>query len=114
MPRIPNELPIVILKKKDQTNNIKNFIVNRNRVLICLKFLCDNNPLYITNGIKLDYNVIEQLPSNGLLSGLQEIIDPELADQNSFNEMEIYIDNGPEMVDLSFDNTEIEVKYNKN
>ncbi|CAF0951603.1 unnamed protein product [Brachionus calyciflorus] len=39
LPRLPKDLPIIILKKKNQLNQLKHFIVNRKRVELCLKYL---------------------------------------------------------------------------
>jgi len=53
---------MLILKKRDQNNQVKHFKVNRNRVERVLRFLCENNPAFIEHGIKFDTEVISQLP----------------------------------------------------
>ena len=97
------------MKKKNQNNQIKNFIVNKNRVLICLKFLCEKNPLYIANGIKIDYEIADKLPANGIPSELTEIIDMEITNENFCKEINSGIDNGPEFLENVFDDCEAEV-----
>jgi hypothetical protein len=54
LPRLPKDLPLLVLKKKDQSNNVKQFIVNRQRVLSCLQYLCQHNHAYIRNNISID------------------------------------------------------------
>jgi hypothetical protein len=49
---------------------------NKNRVLKCLQFSCQRNPLYVSNNIKIDHSVIELLPYNGKIQ-VQEINDKE-------------------------------------
>jgi hypothetical protein len=46
LPRLTKSLPILIIKKKNQINYIKDFKVNRERVEMCLKFLIYNNRFY--------------------------------------------------------------------
>lgn len=88
LPRVTKDLPILILKKKDQMNRIRHFVVNKRRVFICLDYLCKNNPQYIAHGIKIDQNLIDLLPDNGI--------------PQDFNEMgaidsELLIEKGPEL-----------------
>ena len=41
LPRLPKDLPLLILKKKDQLNNEKSFVVCRERVLTVLQYLTE-------------------------------------------------------------------------
>jgi hypothetical protein len=96
LPRLPKNLPILVLKKKDQNNNYKQFVVNRIRVQIVLEWLCKNNPQYIQHGISLNYELIHYLPENGIPTDFNEIIDKE--ENTSGN-----IDEGPEVIESEFD-----------
>jgi hypothetical protein len=101
LPRLPKELPILIIKKKDQKNQTHHFKVNKKRVEIVLKYLCENNEQYKNFGIKISNELIEQLPDDGIPESLNEIdsndnqinltdIGPEIqenADQN-FDELD--------------------------
>ena len=62
LPRLPKDLPILILKKKDQNNLTKQFHVNRARVELILTYLCYNNPAYIEHNINIDRANLEELP----------------------------------------------------
>jgi hypothetical protein len=89
LPRLPKNLPILILKKKDLTNNYKQFVVNRKRVETLLNWLCKNNPQYIANGIKMNNNLINLLPEIAIPKDLYEIVNDENNHINS--------DSGPEI-----------------
>ena len=86
------------MKKKNQRNNDKHFIVNRKIVLNCLKYLCEHNLLYISNGINIDYQNVEKLPEDGFIQDLQEIIDK---DSNCSKQEDI--DEGPQILENSFE-----------
>ena len=43
LPRLSKHLPMIIVKKKGQENNVKECKVNKNRVFRVLDFLCKNN-----------------------------------------------------------------------
>ncbi|RNA27124.1 ATP-dependent DNA helicase PIF1, partial [Brachionus plicatilis] len=77
LPRLPKYLPILILKKKNQLNQSKNFIVNRKRVEICLKYLCEKNIHFISNGIKMNNDLCQTLPENDIITDLKEIHDKD-------------------------------------
>jgi hypothetical protein len=91
------------LKKKDQNNVNKNFIVNRQRVQICLKFLCDHNPLYKASGIKMDDSNINKLPINGIPLDINELVDDEATN------VDFSVDKGPEIDELESNDIEFEV-----
>ncbi|RNA16632.1 ATP-dependent DNA helicase PIF1 [Brachionus plicatilis] len=88
LPRLPKDLPILILRKKDQLNRSRHFTVNRNRVTICLNYLCQNNPQYIAYGITIDDSAINSLPENAIPIDLNEL---------ETIEEDIISDKGPEL-----------------
>ena len=51
LPRLTNTLPVLIIKKTDQTNTNKEFKVNRKRITALLTFFCANNPDWKNKGI---------------------------------------------------------------
>ena len=75
LPRKPQYLSFIILKNKDQLNNPKQYVVNRKRVLIVLQYLCNNNPSYKANGIKIDYQRLHSFPVNDVPLELNSIVD---------------------------------------
>jgi hypothetical protein len=105
LPRLTKDLPVLILKKKDQQNNTKQFIVNRHRVEICLEFLCNNNPQYKIHGIKFDRDRLNGLPLNEVPSDL-----PEQIDRDNLNIDEILVDQGPQIHENS-DSNDIDTDY---
>ncbi|CAF1095519.1 unnamed protein product [Brachionus calyciflorus] len=112
LPRLPRYIPLIILKKKDQTNKTRNFIDNKHRVLTCLNFLFKNNPQYIAYNITIDENAIQQLPENSIPDNLREVECPE---------DDLVLDKGPELnernenfdVDGDFYNTFVEDEENQ-
>ena len=90
LPRLPKDLPLLILKKKDQNNNVKQFNVKRERVHNVLKYLCQNNTAYIANNIKIDQNNLEQLPLDDIPQDLNTI-----DDTNCENVDKYIIETGP-------------------
>ena len=90
LPRLPKDLPILILKKVDQQNRAKQFMVNRNRIQKVLTYLCENNQMFIENNIKMDNNRLEALPVDGIPEDL-----PQQDDCNSEFD-KIIFDNGPQ------------------
>lgn len=102
---MPKELPILVVKKKDQSNNNKNFIVNRHRVESCLRFLCKNNPLFIACGVKIDETNLSLLPVNDIPQEINELIEKESTNDNNDNTGN---DIGPELKENT-DEFELEV-----
>ena len=109
---LPKDLPLIVLKKKDQQNNYKHFIVNRNRVQVILQWLCNNNPEYKANNIRWNENLINALPENDVPNDLQEIIDD--------NQDQFISDEGPEIGENDINNLDVwvidnwELKINSN
>jgi hypothetical protein len=106
LPRLPKDVPILVLKKKDQDNNVKNFNVNKNRVETVLKFLCNNNKYFIENGIQINNENLASLPENGIPQNLNEIVEESNVDS-------IIIDNGPEMQQQEIHNREAHAEMNQ-
>ena len=92
LPRLTKDLPILILKKKDQNNNIKSFKVNRERVETVLEYLCANNPAYLEHKISFDRSLSAQLPTDGIPQDFQEQTDPD-----NFNVDPLLLDLGPNL-----------------
>ena len=93
LPRLPKDLPIIILKKKDQQNKTHQFKINRLRVQSCLTYLCQNNPAYIAHGIQIADNQLKSLPEDGFPEDLFEIEDTNI------NIDKILVDVGPEVLE---------------
>lgn len=91
LPRLTNSLPLLIIRMKNQKNENKEFVVSRKRIEICLKFLIENNPMYIKQGIKLNLGNLAKLPENSIPSDLNEDDDND----NYFDE-KLAADVGPE------------------
>ena len=75
LPRLPKDIPLLILKKKDQENNVKQFLVNRYRVQTVLKYLCEFNPAYKNHGIKINTEALNLLPENSIPVDLPSAVD---------------------------------------
>ncbi|CAF1045113.1 unnamed protein product [Brachionus calyciflorus] len=71
-------------------NRTNHFVVNKRRVLICLEYLCKNNPQYIAHGIKIDQNLLDLLPENGI---------PDDFNEHEAMDSELMMDKGPELID---------------
>jgi hypothetical protein len=108
LPRLPKDLPLLVLKKKDQNNNVKQFIVNRHRVERVLKYLCKNNPAYVANNIQFSLEHIEQLPLNGIPNDL-----PTAEDTNCENVDELIVETGPYLreTEASSNNQSVDDQY---
>ena len=80
LPHIVKDLPILLIKKKNQKNEEKEFKVNRNRVYICLNFLINNNPHYKVHGIQFNENNLNLLPVDSIPDDLQFIEEDNIND----------------------------------
>ena len=94
LPRVPKDLPILILKKKDQANNVQKFKVNLLRVERVLRWLCANYPVYIANNLKKDETIFNLLPDGSIPLDLNTADDTEAQNIDS-----ILIDHGPKIND---------------
>ena len=80
MPRATNNLPILIVKKKGQNNQSKDFKVNKNRVACVLSFLCRYNQSFINYGIKISEENLEKLPDDSIPDNMNIIDDTSFPD----------------------------------
>jgi len=93
LPRLPKDLPLLILKKKDQLNNEKSFVVCRERVLTVLQYLTEKNDTFIRHGIRMCKDRIDALPIDGIPEDLNVIEDQEV----NPNAEKRLVDIGPEI-----------------
>ena len=100
LPRLSSDISLLVIQKKDINNHNKEFIVNRKRVEICLRYLCKYNHLWKSHGIKISEENLLVLPENDILENLNEIIDENISSDN-------IRDNGPEYVDEALDDAEL-------
>jgi len=103
LPRKTNELPILIVKKIDQNNQTKDFIVNRNRVTTLLNWLYHNNEDWKKKGIEINIDNINNLPINGIPTDLNEISEGNTAPDNLD---QIIIQTGPNILEKNIENDE--------
>lgn len=94
LPRLPKELPLLILKKKDQKNQTHHFSVNKKRVEMCLKYLCKNNKQYINHNISIDQIALDSLPDDNIPSDLLEVEDNNIPNIDNY-----ILDQGPEILE---------------
>jgi hypothetical protein len=92
LPRLPNEVEIIVIQKKNKQNINKQFLCSKNRVERVVRFLSENNPFWIKNGIKLNYQNLNFLPEYGIPQDLPILYEDDVEEQNSNNN-----DLGPEI-----------------
>ena len=73
LPRLTSQIPLLIVKKIDQDNNVKELTVNKERVKVLVEYL-SNNPDWIAKGIKFYHQNFQTLPFNDVPTDLNEII----------------------------------------
>ena len=73
LPRLTNELPVVVVRTCRQTNINKEFKINKKRVENVLKYLCKHSSSFIEYGIKISEENLNLLPENGIPNNLNEI-----------------------------------------
>ena len=98
LPRCPKDIPVVVVTMKGKDNTFKDVFVRKNKVEQALEWLIKHNPHY--HDVKLDTNLLNTLPVNGIPHNLQVIetnSDPEgiSVDQHVLHEMvhNIYVEN---------------------
>jgi hypothetical protein len=98
LPRLTNNIPILIVKKQGQNNESKEFKVNKLRIQTLLEYLC-KTIAWINKGIILDVNNLNLLPTDGIPTNLNEISDqsPETLDN-------IIINTGPQILEDQIEN----------
>ena len=86
LPRLPNELDILIVRKEGSDNTHCDFRVRRSKVLCALQWLKQHNKYY--RDIHIDLAAVSQLPRDGDLEGLTTVQDTllEKEEQQSSNE----------------------------
>jgi hypothetical protein len=103
LPRLPKDIPFLILKKKDQSMNIKQFVVNRRRIENVLTYLCNNNQAYKEHNITIDYAALESLPEDGVPTDLNYTDDTEISNVDT-----LLVDTGPHVETNQIDNSFVE------
>ncbi len=96
LPRLTSQIPLLTVKKTGQDNNVKELIVNRERVTTLVKFLCDNNQDWKSLGITYKENNANNLPENVVPNDLNQIEKSESAPDTLDN---IIIETGPNIQD---------------
>ncbi len=102
LPRLTKSLPILVIKKKNQINDVKDFKVNRERVEMCLKFLIYNNRYYAQYKVALNTEQLNMLPLNDVPVDLQIMEEDQIEKET--------IDEGPEAAFNCVDSN-IELNY---
>ena len=62
LPRVPKELPLIILKVKGKEDTFRDVTVRREKVYKALLWLIDNNPLY--QDVQINMISLNSLPEN--------------------------------------------------
>ncbi|XP_028412486.1 uncharacterized protein LOC114535320 [Dendronephthya gigantea] len=81
LPRIPSDIPIVVVTMKGKDHAIKDVLVRRHKVEQALYWLLKHNPQY--RCVTIDSNALESLPSNGIPSNIptiETLDDPDAVD----------------------------------
>lgn len=71
LPRLTNELDIIVVRKEGSSQSHRDFRVRRSKVLQALQWLVANNIYY--RNINISSNALSQLPQDGDLSSLHSI-----------------------------------------
>lgn len=71
LPRLPSELPIILIQKKDSALNNTDFIVRRNVIELWLKFLKQNSKCTNYRNINISTERLNLLPENDILPDLK-------------------------------------------
>ena len=85
LPRPVADLPILIVKRRDEDNCLRSCKVRRQHVCEALIWLQQNNPFY--RDITIDMGNLQSLPDNGVPDGLQYFDEENIAyiGASSFN-----------------------------
>lgn len=94
LPRLPNEVDIIIIQKKNKENINKQYICDKNRIIRIIKFMEKHNKLWLQHGCKLNEERLDSLPEYGVPEGL-----PIIQDENDVEPTPK--DNGPEILQTS-------------
>lgn len=74
LPRLPTELDIIVVRKKDALGSHRDFHVRRSRILSALQWLKENNRYYHT--ITIDDSALARLPEDGDIAGVSTVTLP--------------------------------------
>ena len=106
LPRLPEDVPIVIIQKKDWKGEItKDLRVRRAVVKSWLEYLKNNSLILAYRELEIDYVRVDALPEDGMLEGIEIIqTDEEIESVNTF-ERDSVQDERPDVNDMnpSFD-----------
>ena len=80
LPRLPKDLPLIILKIKGKENTFKDVTVRREKVFKALLWLFNNNPQY--RNIEMNMQSINSLPENGVPFDLMTVETEQLSPTN--------------------------------
>ena len=81
LPRHPAELDVIVVRREGSAQSHRDFRVRRSVVLGALQWLVTNNVYY--SNIRIDDDILQQLPQDGNLLGLCTFTLPGLFDQES-------------------------------
>lgn len=93
LPRLPTDLPIVIINKKESDGTVHEFRVRRNVVLLWLEYLKKNSQVPGYRDMAICYDRINQLPADDALPGLTTIETEHKSDL-------INCPNGPDLTEI--------------
>lgn len=85
LPRHPNTLDILIVRKETSTNSHRDFRVTRSRVLTALQWLMANNKYYET--IVINHDLVSTLPEDDNLAHIHILtVSTETSSETEFPE----------------------------
>lgn len=80
LPRLPNSLDIITIRREGSDGNHRDFRVRRGVIERALHWLCQNNIYY--RNITIDTVALQQLPQDGNLTGLMSVTLPATSPDN--------------------------------
>ena len=83
LPRTPETLPIIIVRKGEGTPEVKDFRVNRARLIAVGQYLVQNYPKFQEYECAFSTEVAETLPEDGYITGLTTMQESELAEKTA-------------------------------
>ncbi len=99
LPRLADNISLLVVKKKSNDLDFKEFKVNRHRVEIVLRYLCNNNQAWIKLKIKISTCNLNLLPIYGIPEGLNIL---EESEDVEFKKS----DHGPEIKENDLEDSE--------
>lgn len=92
LPRLANDVSVLIVKQKDKDNNIQEYTCRRNYVEKMLNYLIENHPFFILNKIQINKENLELLPMTGVPTNLPIINEEENNETIQYEQNEQNID----------------------